>query len=154
VLRVFNPPLDPDSSSAAYSVVELGSGRIVMEVTMSRLLTCLALLIAITVPAFAHHSFSMFSIDKNIVLTGQVKEFQWTNPHVWIQLSVPMPDGTAVEWSIEGNSPNVLSRQGWTKRSVKVGDKITVTAHPLRDGTPGASMVKALLADGKVVGGE
>lgn len=105
-------------------------------------------------PVLAHHSFAMFDMKKEIVVTGQVKEFQWTNPHIWIQLVVAGADGKPVEWSIEGNSPSVLARQGWTKRALKVGDNITVTLHPLKDGRIGGDLVKAVLADGKVVGGE
>ena len=105
-------------------------------------------------PAFAHHSFSMFDMSKEVVMTGEVKDFQWTNPHIWIQLTVPGADGKATEWSIEGTSPNVLSRQGWNKHSVKAGEKVTVTVHPLKDGTAGASLVKVVLANGKVVGDE
>ena len=122
---------------------------------MNRLFGGFAILAALlAAPAHAHHSFSMFSMDKEVVLTGEVKDFQWTNPHIWLQLTVPGADGKTGEWSIEGTSPNVLSRQGWTKRSVKAGEKVTVTIHPLRDGTPGASLVKVVTADGKVVGAE
>ena len=105
-------------------------------------------------PAIAHHSFAMFDMKKDVVVTGQVKDFQWTNPHIWIQLVSQDAQGKAVEWSIEGNSPSVLARQGWTKRSLKVGDTITITMHPLKDGTMGGDLVKAVLADGKVVGVE
>jgi hypothetical protein len=115
--------------------------------------TVLALVCALlALPVNAHHSFAMFDMTKNIVVTGQVKDFQWTNPHMWIQLVAQGADGKPLEWSIEGNSPSVLARQGWTKRSLKVGDTITVTLHPLKDGSIGGDLVKAVLADGKVVG--
>lgn len=102
--------------------------------------------------AGAHHSFSMFIMEKEVTINGTVKEFQWTNPHIWIQVIVPDADGKTVEWSIEGNSPSTLSRQGWTKRSLKPGDPITMVVHPMRDGSPGGSIVKVMTADGKVVG--
>lgn len=122
---------------------------------MTRLSRTLLVLGALSAgPALAHHSFSMFAMDKEVVMSGEVKDFQWTNPHIWIQLLVPGADGKTTEWSIEGTSPNVLSRQGWNKRSVKVGEKVTVTVHPLKDGTAGAALVKVVLADGKVVGEE
>lgn len=104
--------------------------------------------------AQAHHSFSMFDMKKDMTVTGTVKDFQWTNPHIWVQVLVKGDDGKTVEWSIEGNSPSVLARQGWTKRSLKAGDSITVTMHPLRDGGTGGSLVKILTADGKPVGDE
>jgi len=102
-------------------------------------------------PAFAHHSFAMFDSAKNVELEGTVKEFQWTNPHSWIQLTV-MENGKAVEYSIEGGSPNGLARRGWTRTSFKPGDKVTVTIHPLKDGSKGGSFVKAVKADGTTLG--
>jgi len=102
--------------------------------------------------ASAHHSFSMFIMEKEVTIVGTVKDFQWTNPHIWIQVVVPDSNGKTVEWSIEGNSPSTLSRQGWTKRSLKAGEPITVVMHPMRDGSPGGSIVKVMTADGKVVG--
>lgn len=102
--------------------------------------------------AGAHHSFSMFIMEKEVTIKGTVRDFQWTNPHIWIQVIVPDADGKTTEWSIEGNSPSTLSRQGWTKRSLKAGEPITVIVHPMRDGSPGGSIVKVITADGKVVG--
>jgi hypothetical protein len=90
---------------------------------------------------------------KTITLSGVVKEFQWTNPHCWIQMTVTDASGKAAEWSIEANSPSSLSRQGWKRTILKPGDKINVSAHPLRDGRPGASLVNLSLADGTQIGG-
>jgi hypothetical protein len=115
---------------------------------------CTAGLLVASLAARAHHSFAMFDTTKEVTVTGQVKDFQWTNPHMWIQIEAMGADGKPVEWSIEGGGPSVLARQGWTKRSVKVGDTITVTVHPLKDGHMGGSVVKVVLADGKVVGSE
>jgi hypothetical protein len=92
-------------------------------------------------PAFAHHSFAMFDNTKNMTLDGTVKEFQWTNPHSWIQIVVKDASGKDVEWSIEGGSPNGLARQGWKRTSLKPGDKAVVVIHPLKDGTAGGSLV-------------
>lgn len=95
-------------------------------------------------PAFAHHSFAMFDNQKSLTLEGTVKEFQWTNPHSWVQLVVSDPKtGKDVEWSIEGGALNLLARQGWTRNSLKPGDKATIVVHPLKDGTAGGSLVSA-----------
>ena len=102
-------------------------------------------------PALAHHSTAAFDFQKTVEFTGTVKDFQWTNPHIWLQLVVPGEGGKSTEWSIEGTSPNVLSRQGWTKHSVKAGEKVTVTVHPLKDGRKGGFMVSAKLSDGTVL---
>jgi hypothetical protein len=99
----------------------------------------------------AHHSFAMFDATKEIVLSGVVKEFQWTNPHTFVQLEVPGPDGTTVEWSIEGASPNSLARIGWTRGSIKTGDQLAVTINPLRDGGRGGNFVQAMFPDGRIL---
>jgi hypothetical protein len=99
----------------------------------------------------AHHSFAMFDPTKEIVLTGVVKEFQWTNPHTFVQLEVPGPDGTSIEWSIEGSSPNGLARIGWKRTSIKAGDQLDVTINPLRSGEHGGNFVQAKFADGRIL---
>jgi hypothetical protein len=106
---------------------------------------------ALAAPASAHHSFAMFDNQKEVVLEGTVREFQWTNPHSWVQLTV-MENGQSVEYSIEGSSPNGLARRGWTRNSLKPGDRVKVTIHPLKDGSKGGSFVKAVLPDGKTLG--
>ena len=98
-------------------------------------------------PALAHHSFAMFDHDKEVPLQGVIKEFQWTNPHSWIQLLVT-DKGKTTEYSIEGASVNSLARQGWTRNAFKAGDKVTVYVNPLKTGEPGGSFVRAVLPDG------
>lgn len=101
--------------------------------------------------ASAHHSFAMFDNTKSVELDGTVREFQWTNPHTWIQLRV-MEGGQSVEYSIEGGSPNGLARRGWSRTSMKAGDHVKVVMHPLKDGGKGGSFVSATLGDGRVLG--
>jgi hypothetical protein len=102
--------------------------------------------------SFAHHSTSMFEPDKRVTLQGTVKEFQWTNPHAWIQMTVTAPDGTTTDWSFECGSPNTLSRQGWRPSTLKPGDEITVVANPMKDGTSAGLMYTVALADGRTLG--
>jgi hypothetical protein len=103
--------------------------------------------------ASAHHSFAMFDQASTKTLVGTVKQVQWTNPHIWVQVLVPDPKtGASAEWSIEGGSPNGLTRQGWRRTSIKEGDAIEITIHPLKDGTNGGSMMKAMI-NGQPVGG-
>lgn len=101
--------------------------------------------------AFAHHSFAMFDRTKETTLVGVVEEFQWTNPHSWIELNVTNPDGTVDKWSIELNSPNNLARQGWHSTSVKPGDKISVIVWPLRSGEKGGLFMSLTLPNGQVL---
>lgn len=102
--------------------------------------------------AFAHHSYAMFAEDKVMTLKGTVKEFQWTNPHGWIHVIVPDAKNQPVVWSIETGAPGGMARQGWLPKTIGPGDKISITFHPLRNGSPGGSYMSATLPDGKVMG--
>ena len=90
-------------------------------------------------PLMAHHSSAMFDATKTTELTGTVKEFQWTNPHVWIHVNVKDANGAEEEWHVECTSVNFLARRGWSKRTFKPGDKVSITLSPLRDGSKGGS---------------
>ena len=119
---------------------------------LARLAIGLAVLAGMVVPALAHHSFAMFDRDKEVTLVGTVREFQWTNPHAFIEMDVPGANGAGAEkWSIELNSPNNLTRQGWKSSMLKPGDKISLTMNPLRDGKKGGLFVSIVLPDGKVI---
>jgi hypothetical protein len=104
-------------------------------------------------PAWGHHATTMFDYTKVVTLTGTVREFQWTNPHSYLQLAVPNNTGGLDEWSIEVGTPNVNARMGWRKDSLKSGDKITITFCPLKDGQRGGTLKTATLADGRVLFG-
>ena len=91
----------------------------------------------------------MFDNTKEVTAVGVVKSFQWTNPHSWLQVVVTGADGKQVEWSLEGGSPGILSRNGWKRTSVKPGDKVTVIFYPLKDGKPGGSFLEVKTPDGK-----
>jgi hypothetical protein len=102
--------------------------------------------------ADAHHSSAMFDDMKVVELTGTVKQLQWTNPHIWLQLAVDN-NGVTTEWSIEGGSPNSLSRQGWRSTTFKPGDGVTVRVNPMKDGTPAGGFVGArFAATGQTIG--
>jgi uncharacterized protein DUF6152 len=110
-----------------------------------------AVMLALEVGAAAHHSFAPFDMQAEKTISGTVKQFDWTNPHTWIWLNVPDGHGGVETWAIEGMSPNFLGRRGWTKSSLKAGDKISMVIRPLRDGSKGGMFVRATLADGKVL---
>ena len=117
-------------------------------------LTILAVGTLAAAPALAHHSLAMFDNQKNTTLEGTVKAFQWINPHSWVVLLVRNPvTRRDEEWSIEGASPNVLARRGWTRASLKAGDKATVVIHPLKDGSNGGSLVSASVKGVAIAGG-
>lgn len=100
----------------------------------------------------AHHSFAMFESEKQIELAGVIRDFHWTNPHSWIFLNVKDVKGQTVEWKIEGGSPNLLKRDGWTRRSLIPGQPVTVRIRPAKDGTSYGSLVRVTLADGTQLG--
>jgi hypothetical protein len=102
-------------------------------------------------PVGAHHSAAMFDDEKVMELQGVVKELQWTNPHIWLQVIVE-DKGAKTEWSVEGGSPNTLSRRGWRATSFKPGDVVTVRLNPMKDGTPAGGFVGAKFADGRTIG--
>ena len=111
-------------------------------------LTCVA-----ATPVSAHHSYSIFSMDKTIVYKGKVVEYRWVNPHAHILIKVDAGSGIDPEsvgtWDIEGASTNIMGRQGWNKLTFKAGDQITLAGHPLKDGSKGAALFYAILPDGR-----
>ena len=102
-------------------------------------------------PAFAHHSTAMFDMDHEVSISGTVKDFQWTQPHTWITFEVPNASGGADEYGIEGMSPSWLGRNGWDKHTLKPGDKVTLSIHPLKDGRRGGFDASVKFPDGKVM---
>lgn len=101
--------------------------------------------------ALAHHSYSMFDMKKTVVLDATVEQFRWSNPHAFIRVQVPTSQGTE-RWSIEMTSPNNLIQEGWTRRTIKTGDRVQLYVHPLRSGALGGSYAGVKLPDGSTLG--
>ena len=116
--------------------------------------SAVALALAASPQADAHHSFAMYDQSRIVTLKGTAKSFQWTNPHaiLWVLTSKP-GGGEPQLWSVElSTSPGNLSRMGWSKRSINPGDKVAVDINPLRNGKPGGSLKRVVLVDsGKVL---
>jgi hypothetical protein len=104
--------------------------------------------------ASAHHSFAMYDSDNQLKLTGTVSKFQWTNPHIYIELDTqPGETQTKVKhYTIECASPGILTRIGWKFNMIKTGDKVQVVIAPLKNGDPGALLKAVKLPDGRVFG--
>ncbi|MGH8219775.1 MAG: DUF6152 family protein [Steroidobacteraceae bacterium] len=102
-------------------------------------------------PAYVHHSGAMFDGSKDVKISGTVMEFHWTNPHSSFKLSVPDGHGSQSIWSVEMGGPNNLIHEGWKRTTLKPGDKVTATVHPLKDGTPGGQYVAITLANGRTL---
>jgi hypothetical protein len=103
-------------------------------------------------PATAHHSGVEFDSEKTVEITGTIKEFQFKNPHTWIQVVVDSGKGQPVEWSLEWGAPNQLGRQGYRPSTFPPGAKVTMRLHPMKNGSPAGGFVAAKFPDGKTIG--
>ncbi len=119
---------------------------------LTTLVTAAAAIAAGAAVAMAHHSFTMFDQTKQVTITGTVTEFQWTNPHAFIEIDAPDEKGVVKHWSVEMGSPSILMQGGWKYKDVKYGDKVTVKISPLRDGRTGGLLVQVTLPDGRTLG--
>jgi hypothetical protein len=95
--------------------------------------------------ASAHHSFAMFDGAREAKIEGVVKTFEWTNPHSWLQVVVTDAAGKSADWGIEVNGPAIMSKLGWTRHSIKTGDKVVVMFNPLKSGEDGGRLTNILV---------
>ena len=100
----------------------------------------------------AHHSNAMFDKSQARQVTATVREFQWTNPHIWIQVLIENENGEQEEWSIEGGGPNTLFRKGWRPNTFKPGDVVEFKLFPMHDGSNAALFVGAKFSNGETLG--
>jgi hypothetical protein len=117
-----------------------------MRITMAG---ALGALIIVAAPSFAHHSAVMFDDEKEVTVTGVVKEFQYTNPHSWLLIDVTNDDGSVTTWGFEAEGPSTLMRAGIRRSDFSPGTEVTITGHPMKDGRPAAAWMHAKRGDGK-----
>ncbi|TIX51775.1 DUF6152 family protein [Alteraurantiacibacter aquimixticola] len=114
---------------------------------------CAMVGLALAAPsATAHHSFAMFDRSHTTTVRGTVREFQWSNPHAYIQLMAKDAQGRDVEWSLEMGAPMYLYARGWRPRTLRPGMEVSVDLYPLRSGEPGGVVVTVSDASGKEIG--
>jgi hypothetical protein len=102
-------------------------------------------------PLTAHHGTSLYDMEKEIVLTGTVKEWSWRNPHTWLTLEVPASTGIVEEWSIESAPPAYMARQGWSATTFKSGETLAVTISLLKAGPRAGILLEAARGQGEVL---
>jgi hypothetical protein len=112
-------------------------------------LVLLAIAAALAVPTLAHHSFAMFDSTRSITLHGKVSKYQWTNPHGYLEIDAEQAGGATKHFTLEMTSINMMTRGGWTSRTVKAGDVVTAIVAPLRDGRDGGLLLELTLPDGR-----
>ena len=108
-------------------------------------------LIAATLPAAAHHSYSMFDMSRKVVLDATVARFKWQNPHAFIEADA-VARGRTERWAIEMTSPNNLVQSGWKRTSLRPGDRVKIYVHPLRSGARGGAYAGVVFANGSTLG--
>jgi hypothetical protein len=101
--------------------------------------------------AEAHHSNSAFYVTKVITIKGVVKEFKWSNPHVWVIVTVDDGKGNQVEWKVEGRPPGILSRAGWSPKVLQPGDVVTIDLSPAKDDSASGLIARVTKADGTIL---
>jgi uncharacterized protein DUF6152 len=116
---------------------------------MRRLLLGLTAVTFFTATAFSHHGASAYDRGNRITLKATITEFKWTNPHVYILFDAPDQKGNTDHWSCESINPGMLSKQGWSRRTVNAGDKVTIIGFPAKSGSKVMLLEKLILADGK-----
>ena len=116
----------------------------------TRIFGALVLALCIAGSAYSHHASVGIDNSKTVTVEGVIKEFRWANPHSWIELEV-VKDGKTELWNFEMLPPSYLIPLGWTRSTIKYGDKVKVTANGFRDGTPGGLFVSITLPDGKTL---
>lgn len=116
-----------------------------------KIIGALALAVSMAGAAAAHHAAAGIDRSKTVTVEGVVQQFRWANPHSWIEMEVVNDDGETLLWNLEMLPPSYLVRAGWTRSTVKAGDRITVEANGFADGRPGGVFVAVTLADGTVL---
>jgi hypothetical protein len=109
-------------------------------------------LCALAGPTLGHHSGAMFDRTKRVTVSGVIKNYAYTQPHSWIDITVTDASGKAVDWSFEGGTPGQMKTVGITPTTLKTGDKVSITGYPLRDGRPAGAFLQIVMPDGAVIG--
>ena len=116
------------------------------------LISALLMTVVVSAPVFAHHGNAAFDVGKRLELKGTVTEWVWGNPHCWLKFDVKDQSGKVVNWVVETSNSADMVERGWSKRTFKAGDQVTVTLEPVKSGQPVGRVISVLLPNGKTLG--
>lgn len=106
----------------------------------------------LSAPLFAHHGNAAFDVGKKVSLKGTVTDWVWANPHCWLKFDVKDDKGNVVHWVAETNNAPDMMEKGWSMRSLKPGDDVTVTLEPVKNGSPVGRVLEVVLPNGQTLG--
>ena len=110
-------------------------------------------LLAVSVPLVAHHGYAAYDTDKKVSLKGTVTRWLWSNPHCLLQFDVADSSGHVAHWITETENPSTMARAGWTEKSIKAGDQVTVNVLQVKNGNPVGRILDVVLPSGQVLAG-
>lgn len=107
--------------------------------------------LAVSVPLSAHHGAAGYNLDKELVMKGTVTDWLWANPHCFLKYDTTDVAGALSHWAVEVSNPTDMTKRGWSKRSLKPGDEVTVTVRPAKNGAPVGQLLKVVLPNGQTL---
>jgi hypothetical protein len=107
--------------------------------------------LAVSLRLLAHHGAAGYNMDKELVMKGTVTDWLWANPHCFLKYDTTDDAGTLSHWAVEVSNPTDMTKRGWSKRSLKPGDEVTVTVRPAKNGAPVGQLLKVVLPDGQTL---
>jgi hypothetical protein len=119
---------------------------------LSLVLSLVATVVALSAPVFAHHGNAALDVGKKVTVKGTVTEWLWANPHCWLKVDVKDANGTVVNWVGETNNAADMIEKGWSKNTFKVGDEVSVTMEPVKNGKPAGKVLEVVLPNGQTLG--
>jgi Family of unknown function (DUF6152) len=129
-------------------------GGVAMKFRLAVVFICAIGILGLSHSVFAHHSSAAYDLDHPLTLEGTVTNFEWSNPHVFIHFDVKDDKGNVENWRVEGNSPNMLTRVGWSKDMIKPGDQLEVTGAPAKNGSKIMRLSSVKLTNGQKFDGQ
>jgi hypothetical protein len=107
--------------------------------------------LAVSVPLSAHHGAAGYNMDKELVMKGTVTDWLWANPHCFLKYDTMDDAGSLSHWAVEVSNPTDMIKRGWSKRSLKPGDEVTVTVRPAKNGAAVGQLLKVVLPNGQTL---